>query len=289
MLRVPFLVPFVAAATLIASSGPAARSPTPQTPRRSNASVVTAISAPAGTEALDVQWLNIAVPYLGTIRAAVARPSGAGPFPTLVLLHGTHGFAREYVQIARALANEGLLAVAACWFSRGEGPGVRFVTPIACPDAPKLAGASSPVAMQTVDALVNATRTLPDVRADRIALFGHSRGAGATLNYVLTAKRVQAAVLNSGGYPPELADRIGWIEVPILILHGVADGPDDGGSAMTNVDMARRFEAALRHANKVVEAHYYDGAGHNGLFSNPAQRDDEIRRMAAFLRRHLAG
>ena len=218
----------MAAVTLIASSGPTAQRPTPPTPRRSNAPVVTAISAPAGTDALDVRWLSIAVPELGTMRAALARPSGTGPFPTVLLLHGTHGFAREYVQLARALANEGLLAVAACWFSGGEGPGVRFVTPIACPDAPALGSASSPVAMQTVDALVSATRTLPDVRTNGIGLFGHSRGAGATLNYVLTAKRVQAAVLNSGGYPSELADRVGRIDVPVLILHGVADGPDEG-------------------------------------------------------------
>jgi carboxymethylenebutenolidase len=286
-LRPRVFVTLTIVATLTAWSSPSAQSPVAN--RRSNAPVVTAISAPAGTEALDVRWLSIAVADVGTLRAAVARPSGAGPFPTVILLHGTHGFAREYMELARALAKEGLLAVAACWFSGGEGPGVRFVTPIACPDAPALGSRSSPVAMQTVDALVSATRTLPDVRADRIGLFGHSRGAGTTLNYVLSAKRVQAAVLNSGGYPPELADRIGRIEVPILIFHGVADSPEEGGSAMTNVEMARRFEAALRHANKVVEAQYYDGAGHNGLFSNPAQRDDEVRRMAAFLRRHLTG
>lgn len=48
------------------------------------------------------------------------------------------GFAREYVQLAQALARGGLLAIAACWFEGGGGPGARFVTPIACPDAPAL-------------------------------------------------------------------------------------------------------------------------------------------------------
>ena len=52
-----------------------------------------------------------------------------------------------------------------------------------------------------MDALVQAARTLPDARADRIGLFGHSRGGGAVLSYVLSARTVQAAVLNSGGYP----------------------------------------------------------------------------------------
>jgi len=147
--------------------------------------------------------------------------------------------------------------------------------------------ASSPEAMQTVDALVQAARTLPGARPDRVGLFGHSRGAGATLNYILGAGHVQAAVLNSGGYPNELADRAAQVKAPILILHGKADGPADGGSALTSVQMARDFEAALRRAGKPVEAMYYEGSGHNGIFTSPTQYDDEVKRIVAFLRRCL--
>jgi dienelactone hydrolase len=67
---------------------------------------------------------------------AVARPDGAGPFPVIVLLHGTHGFAHEYIRLAQELAQEGLIAVAACWFSGGSGMGTRFVTPIESPQHP---------------------------------------------------------------------------------------------------------------------------------------------------------
>jgi dienelactone hydrolase len=66
--------------------------------------------------------------------AAVARPSGAGPFPVVILLHGTHGFPREYVQLAQALARSGFLASAACWFQGIGGPGAQFGTPIGCPE-----------------------------------------------------------------------------------------------------------------------------------------------------------
>jgi hypothetical protein len=38
---------------------------------------------------------------LGVILVAVARPSGEGPFPTILLLHGSHGFAQEYVRLAQ--------------------------------------------------------------------------------------------------------------------------------------------------------------------------------------------
>src|SRR5215208_6027585 len=68
--------------------------------------------APAPTAPDSVSWLHVRTDS-GVILAAVARPSGAGPFPTLIILHGTHGFAEEYVRLARDMARRGVLAVAA--------------------------------------------------------------------------------------------------------------------------------------------------------------------------------
>lgn len=249
--------------------------------------VVSAARPPAGTESLAVQWIRVAAPDHGIMLAAVARPQGAGPFPAVVLLHGSHGFARQYVRLAQDLARGGLVAVAACWFSGGVGTGMRFITPIACPDAPSMPKASDPGALQSVDALVQAVRTLPDVQGNRIALFGHSRGGGAALNYAFTTNNVLAVVLNSTGYPTELVGRAAELKAPILMLHGTEDGSADGGSAMTDVQMARNFEAVLRRLGRPVESMYYARGGHNGIFTNPAQYDDEVQRIEAFLARHL--
>ncbi len=57
---------------------------------------------------------------------------------------------------------------------------------------------------------------------------------------------------------------------------------------MTNVQMARAFEAALRLAGRRVEATYYDGGSHNGLFPSAAQHDAELQGLVAFLRRQLS-
>ena len=246
--------------------------------------VVSTTDAPPGTEALAVRWMKVTVPGLGVMQAAVARPPKEGPFPTIVLLHGSHGFAHEYVRLAQDLADGGMLAVAACWFQGSTGGGTRFVTPISCPEAPPLPGALSPEALQASDALVQAARTLPGARPDRIALFGHSRGSGPVMNHILRVGSVQAAVLNSGGYPVGLSTDV---KTPLLILHGTADSPEDGGVAVTNVQMARDFEAKLRAAGKPVEAVYYEGGRHNDIFSNPTQYRDEVQQMLAFLRRHL--
>jgi dienelactone hydrolase len=157
---------------------------------------VSVTGMPPGTEALAVQWVQVAVPGVGVMVAAVAHPSGAGPFPTVLLLHGSHGFAHEYVRLAQDLAEGGLLAMAACWFQGGGGAGARFITPISCPEASPMPNASSPEAMQ-------AARTLPGARPDRIGLFGHSRGGEVALHYTLQVGNVQAAVRGAGHERPE--------------------------------------------------------------------------------------
>src|SRR5262249_54434877 len=156
-------------------------------------------------------------------------------------------------------------------FRGSAGSGARFVTPIGCPEAPLMPAASSPEAMQTLDVLVKAARTLPGVRQDKIGLFGHSRGGGPILNYIVRSGHVQAAALNSAGYPDSPSPDV---RAPILIWHGTADSPADGGVAVTNVQMARNFEAKLRTAGNPVDAVYYDGGRHNDIFSSATQYRD---------------
>ena len=241
------------------------------------------VEPPAGTADLGVQWMQAKAPDLGVMLIAIARPTGAGPFPTVVVLHGTHGFAREYVQLARALAKERVLAVVPCWFSGGGGSGASFVTPIPCTGAPPRSAAASATAQKTVKALVSAVRTLPDVQHGSVALFGHSLGGGTVLNYALDTGDIRAAVLDSAGFTDEQIERIARLQVPILLLHGAGDTSADGGSPFQTPQKARAFEAALRKAGKTVEAVYYEKAGHNGIFTDPKQFEDSVRRIAVFI------
>jgi hypothetical protein len=137
VLKFQLVALFLTAGTLVS---PAWQRPTQGMPRGlTTPPIVTATDAPAGTEALPVTWVKVAVPDLGVMRAAIARPSGPGPFPAVLVLHGTHGFARQYVEWANDLARGGFIAVAGCWFSGGGGAGAndrRFRVPKSRPWAP---------------------------------------------------------------------------------------------------------------------------------------------------------
>jgi len=293
----PYLL-LVAGAALLAAAAPTHEFPVSRTQTASTqqataaaaspAPEVTAVAVPRGSDGLAVRWINVSTPDLGTMLAAIATPAGRSPFPSVLILHGTHGFAREYVELAVELSRGGVLAIAACWFSGAGGDGTRFISPIACPDAPPVTPAASDSARRRVDVLLQALRHLPDARPDRTALYGHSRGGGAALNYALTGGAVSALVLDSTGYPGELLQQVRHLEAPVLILHGLRDNPADGGSALTDPKMARSFEAALRNGGKTVEAKFYPAGTHNGIFASRAQRTDELQRIGAFLRRTLS-
>ena len=275
-MRFPALL--ILACALAATRAPAATAP-----------AVTSASAPVGAESLPVGWREVRTPGLGTFLLAEARPAGRGPFPAVVLFHGTHGFAREYVQLAKELSKAGVVAIAACWFAPGQGQGTRFVTPLKCPaEAPPISSHQSKQAVQSIDAILQAVRSLPEVDSRRVAIFGHSRGAGLAWNYILQGGKAQAVILNSSGYPDEIIQGAGRFGAPVLLLHGERDGPADGGSPMTDVRRARSFEAALKKAGRPVEAAFYPAGGHNSLFSNRAQHDDEVRHITRFLRQHLS-
>ena len=133
--------------------------------------------------------------------------------------------------------------------------------PIPCPEIPPLKRDAYPEAVRYIHAVVKAARRLPGARPDRIGLVGHSRGGGETLQYLLAFDDVQAAVLHAAGQGYQPVTRAAEFNVPMLLLHGIADGAADAGGVNTQVALAREFEAALRRNGRPIEAHYYEGGG----------------------------
>ena len=235
----------------------------------------------------SISWIQVQTDS-GVVHAAIAAPKGTGPFPAIIILHGTHGFAEEYIRLAQRMAEKDIVGIAACWFAGRKGEGTRFITPVDFNDAPPLIDVPGSdrfrLARVIIDSLIQKVNLLPFVRKDHLAIFGHSRGAGASLDYVLTHPgKGQAIILNSCGYTTEIIKRAAEVKAAVLMLHGTDDSPADGGSAFTSMEMVRKFEAALRKENKKVEVKYYEGSGHNSIFSDAKQFEDTVQRVAIFL------
>ena len=74
---------------------------------------------PSGTEGLGAAWYTVATPEGRTLLVAIydTRSSPDQAVPAIVVLHGTHGFARQYVEIAHDLSVQtGYVVAAGCWF-----------------------------------------------------------------------------------------------------------------------------------------------------------------------------
>src|SRR5262249_1976003 len=154
----------------------------------------------------------------GAMLAAVARPVGDGPFPLIVILHGSHGFGQQYLQLASDLAAGGFVAVAGCWFA---GQAAAAQSPlIDCPQAPPRPSVGNQDTVRSAAILVNAARTLPGVQSDRFGLFGHSIGGSTAILYSSRASGVQALVADSAGYFDGLNSLAGQLQPPFLLLHG---------------------------------------------------------------------
>lgn len=227
---------------------------------------------------------EVSAPGGGAMLITIARPKARGRRPAVLILHGTHGFADEYVTLAREIASAGFVGVAACWFAPGQGKGMRFVTPRACPAAtPPLTDGDTPDGLARAAALAQAVANLPEVDPDRIVLMGHSRGAVATMYHALNQGRACGIILNSGAYPPDAVQRAASVGVSVLVLHGNADDATQGGSPMTAPARAREFVRSLRQAGKRVDVKFYGNGNHNSLFLDARQQRDEIAEIVRFV------
>lgn len=280
----------------------------------------------AGCASLDTrgrlvsrEWIEMYAPDGRKIRAFVARPQGDGSFPVVLVLHGTDGFRRRYLELAEEFARRGFVAVAGCWFEGryywplGRAPQpdappqpdtIEDTDAIECPHGPRYEWGSLG-ATGDVMAIIEAAQKLRGVRSGRVGLFGHSFGALIALltasmergsegmvkgeggvAFLVPGGNVQAVVASAAFYSglrePANArpvDLARHLAAPVLLLHGAND-------AVVDVREAREYELTLRELGKPVERHIYTGAPHDVPF-DALTRDDVMQRAVTFFQKHL--
>jgi len=230
------------------------------------------------------QWIKIEGASGRKFLTAILRPEGTGPFPVVVLLHSAGGLNRGNMSVAEDVARAGFLVVYGCWQAGNrKNEGNRL-----CAEAtPQAEWAADPAAHSGKE-LIALARTLPGARADRIGLFGISRGGYAVLWAASTGADVQAVVADAPAHKPTAdphptkttLDVLSGLAAPLLIMHGTAD-------QRTPVEQSREYERAARALGKPIVVKYFEGVGHQ-VSRKKESRAEARQRAIAFLREHLS-
>jgi carboxymethylenebutenolidase len=220
---------------------------------------------------------------LGSMPVYVATPTGAGPWPAVLVIQEAFGLNAHIKDVARRIAGEGYVALAPDLFHRG-GRG-RTAGYDDLPKALELMGAlKDDEIVADVAAAVAHLEAQPTVRKDRIGITGFCMGGRVSyLAACALPDKIAAAVPFYGGGIP--VDRTTTLRAPVLAFFG----DDDPFIPMDRVE-ALKEEAAAR--GKQVEVVVYPNAPH-GFFCNerdsyrPEAAADAWSRTKAFFAKHL--
>ena len=246
-------------------------------------------TSPADSPFPDVagaQWTTIEGANGRKFLTAILRPEGTGPFPVVVMLHSAGGLNRGGMSVAEDMARAGFLVVYGCCQAVAQRSGGRAQTEgnrICSEATPQAEWVADPAAHSGKE-LIALARTLPGARADRIGLFGISRGGHAALWAASTGAGVQAVVVDAPAHTPESGaakplDVLAGLAAPLLMMHGTAD-------QLVPVEQSREYERAALALGKPLVVVYFEGVGHMVSLTKESQAEAR-QRAIAFLREHL--
>ena len=214
----------------------------------------------------------------GTMRGYQVQPSGAGPFPVVLVIHENRGLNPYIEDVARRLAVEGFLALAPDGLSPVGGyPGNDD-------DGRELQARLDQGKLRTD--MLNGAQFLKGhaLSSGRLGLTGLCWG-GSTTNALATMLGAQlGAAVPFYGAAAETA-AVAAIKAPLLIHYAEHDERINA--------MWPGYEAALKANGAAYEAHVYPGTQH-GFHNNSTPRYDAAaaklawERTVAHFRRHLA-
>jgi endo-1,4-beta-xylanase len=177
---------------------------------------------PAARGPFAFDWTGTNFSYADGSRSftgIMLKPPGDGPFSAIIISHGAGGTATGYsLAKARELSAFGALCI---------GP---TLTHVAGGETNSADIGHSPENLARLMACANVLATLPYVDTNRMALFGHSMGAFATIGAAGSAlgTRVRAAAISAGGIIPDAAgtnqaapttSEATSTRVPLIIFH----------------------------------------------------------------------
>src|SRR5882757_4685467 len=214
----------------------------------------------------------------GTMRGYLVQPDGAGPFPTVLVIHENRGLNPYIEDVARRAATEGFLAFAPDGLSPVGGyPGND--------DDGRTLQASLDQGKLRTD-MLNSARYLKAhaLSSGKLGVTGFCWGGGTT-NFLaaMLGADMKAGVPFYGAAPETAA--VAAIKTPLLVQYAENDERIDA--------MWPAYEAALKAAGVPYEMYIYPGTQH-GFHNNSTPRYNEAQakiawdRTIAFFKKNLA-
>jgi dienelactone hydrolase len=201
------------------------------------------------------------------LTGVILVPAGPGPFPAVVLSHGSGGNARFIAsQVGRTMVTWGFVCIAVDYTHAVD-------VPFGAPGRPSETGASRANVLRA-HMTRELLRRLPYVDNSRVAAHGHSLGAYLQVAWLAEYRGdVQVASHTGGGVrPPQsriapapTVDEAARITVPYQLHHGSAD-------ETVPLTWDERLASVLRDHGVENALYVYDG-GHLAPRSNPLMFD----------------
>jgi dienelactone hydrolase len=234
----------------------------------------------------SLQWEKAWIPAKDVrLEANIVKPAGSGPFPAVIVSHGSTGKGRIAPTqslrpdfVGTEFLKHGFVVVAPMRRGRGESGG-SYDEPYDCDYRSSARGLQN--AIEDMEHAVEFVRKLPYVDASRLVLSGQSRGGILSVAYAARRPDVARAVVNFvGGWTSdgcsEKAGRFneavfkdagaaaGAARVPMLFLYAAND-------SYYQPDAIRSFAGVFGSAGGNVTLKLYGPAGKDGhgLFAHP--------------------
>ncbi|MBW3636887.1 MAG: dienelactone hydrolase family protein [Armatimonadetes bacterium] len=223
----------------------------------------------------DVSYPNGEIPIGGYL----ATPSGAGPFPAILVIHENRDLNEHTRDVARRFAIEGFVALAPDALSRRGG-----TASMKTPDEARTAigTISAEEALADLEAGLAYLDTLPNVQKGRLASIGFCWGGARSFALATQSARLRAAIVFYGSAPP--IEQLDNVKCPVLGIYGETD------ERITS--RVPEVASAMKAAGKAFDFHIYPRAGH-AFFNDTGERYDPLAaadawaRSLRFLRAHL--
>ncbi len=199
---------------------------------------------------LAIETLDVTYPCADgfAMHAYVVRPTGAGPYPGMVLTFEATGLHVEMKRLARDVAAAGYVVIAPDLYARGNAflCLVKLITDLR---AEKGRGVDDLLAAR------NWLREQPFVDPERIATMGFCLGGGYAL--VLAKTGLFKAAVDFYGQPPETLDGA----CPVVASYG--------GKDTTLLPAVPKLEAELARLAIPNDVKVYPDAGHSFMNEQP--------------------